>query len=517
MKIVTSDQMANIDKYAIEKMDVSGEQLMETAGRIAADAAVSFLAKKSGRSKVVVFSGKGNNGGDSFVAARYLMEHNIDTKVLLLYEPDCFKGDVALNFKRLAGLYPQTLIHAESLEKLLACKKVVEDAHLLVDGIFGTGIKGVPKGHCAEAIFFINGFDKPVLSIDIPSGVNGTSGVVEKMAVKADCTVTFGLPKRGLLFNDGPKYTGKLKVVDIGLPEEAVRQIETDLFYLQFKDLKKMFPKREPDSHKMTFGHLFVAAGSLGLTGAGMLACETALRAGCGMVSLGCPESLNPIFETALREIITIPLPETDSCTIDKNAVAKILAVTKDRNCKAILLGPGLGRHQRTTELVIDIIRRSPCPLIIDADALNALAECKLNVLVQASIPIIITPHPGELSRLLGVSTKKIQSDRYKYVKSASKKFNVITVLKGKYTLVSVPGSFTYLNPTGNSGLATAGSGDVLAGMIGSFLAQGMSQADAACCGVYLHGKTADYIARFRGERSLIASDLIKYLPDILR
>jgi len=517
MKIVTSDQMASIDKHAIETIGIPGEQLMEKAGKMIADVALSFLIKKTSGKKAVVFAGKGNNAGDSFVAARYLMEQDIDTKLILLYEPDSLKGDAALNFKRVAESYPQILIHADSLEKLLLCENDVQEADLIIDGIFGTGFKGAPRGHSAEGIFFINGFHKPILSIDIPSGLNGTTGVVEKMAVKADCTVTFGLPKTGLLFKDGPKYTGKLKIVDIGFPDKSVETVDSELFYIQNKEIRKNFHKREPDSHKMTFGHLFVVAGSVGLTGAAMLASLAALRSGCGMVSLGCAESLNAIFETALPEVITYPLPETSGKTIDKQAYSKVLSLVKDRNCGAILIGPGLGRHQRTTELVIDIIKHSPCPLVIDADALNALAECKLNILQHASVPIIITPHPGELARMLGVSTKDIQEDRYKYVKLASKKFNVVTVLKGKNTLISIPGGVTYLNPTGNSGLATAGSGDVLAGILSSFLVQGMSLADSACCAVYLHGKTADYIAEFRGERSLIASDLIQYLPDILR
>ena len=517
MIIVTSEQMASIDKHAIETIGIPGERLMEKAGKIVADVALLFLAKKTGRRKAVIFAGKGNNAGDSFVAARYLMEQDIETKLLLLYEPDCLKGDAALNFQRIAESYPQILVHADSLEKLLSCEKYVKEADLLIDGIFGTGFKGAPRGHSAEGIFFINGVHKPVLAIDIPSGLNGTTGVVEKIAVKADCTVTFGLPKTGLLFNDGPKYAGKLKIVDIGLPDKSVATAELDLFYIRNKEICQKFHKREPDSHKMSFGHLFVVAGSVGLTGAAMLSSQAALRSGCGMVSLGCAKSLNPIFETTLPEIITYPLTETTSQTIDKQAYSKVLSLVKDRNCGAILIGPGLGRHQRTTDLVVDIIKHSPCPLIVDADALNALAECKLNILKHASVPVIITPHPGELARLLGVSNKDIQENRYKYVKLASKKFNVVTVLKGRNTLVSVPGGVTYLNPTGNSGLATAGSGDVLAGMLGSFLVQGMSPADAACCAVYLHGKTADYIAKFRGERSLIASDIIKYLPDILR
>ncbi len=519
MKIVTADQMAAIDRYAIDTMGIPGEQLMEAAGKTVARIAHRYTGKIFKPRNMLFFVGKGNNGGDALVAARYLLrEHpDINISVVVLASPDSLSGDALENYRKLAQLAPDVFIHAETLEQLLEVKPLGQKAHLIIDGIFGTGFRGAPHGHMGEAIFFINSLHKPVLSIDIPSGLNGSTGKVEKMAVKASLTVTFGLPKTGLLLLDGPAYAGRISVVDIGFPDAAVASVESKLHYLEWKHLRSKLPLRPVDSHKGTFGHLLVLAGSVGLTGAAMLASNAAMRAGCGMVTLGCPESVNVICETNLIEVITAPLPETDAHTLDLTASEHIFDIIRKRKCSALLIGPGLGRHERTTQLVGDIIKHSSLPLIIDADALNSLSDSSPHVLLRAAQPVIITPHPAELSRLLGVTVADIQADRLKYSMQCATQYGVITILKGCNTIIATPESDIYINPTGNTGLATAGTGDVLAGLIGSFLVQGMDPVDAACTAVYVHGKAADLVGHFIGARSLIASDLIKYLPDALR
>lgn len=519
MKIVTAEQMAAIDRYAIDHMGIPSLELMENAGRAVARIANRCTGRIYGTRRIVLFVGKGNNGGDALVAARYLInEHpDITTKVVLLSSPDELKGDALENFQKLTDIAPHSILHGDTLDKLLEIKLIAQKAHLIIDGIFGTGFHGAPRGHLAEAIFFINSLHKKVMAIDIPSGVNGSSGAVEKMAVNAWLTVTFGLPKSGLLFDQGPAHAGRVTVVDIGFPEEAVASVASDLRYLTWKSLRTLLPDRPVDAHKGSCGHLFVLAGSRGLTGAGILAASAAMRAGCGMVTLGCPKSLDNIFETNLIEVITAPLPETESQTLDVCALDEVLDIIERRKCSAVLIGPGLGRHPQTTELVQALIESSPVPMVIDADALNALADSSPEMFSQANSQIIITPHPGELSRLLGVSIKEIQQDRVRYARKCTDTYGVITILKGNHTVLAARDGAVYVNPTGNSGLATAGTGDVLAGLVGSLLVQGMNPLDAACAGVFIHGKVADTVTHFVGKRSLIASDLIKYLPDILR
>ncbi len=519
MKVVSASQMADIDRYAIEKMGIPGLQLMESAGSVVAHIAERYTRKIYGQRRIMLFVGKGNNGGDALVAARHLIKKHpeIDTRVVVLVSPDELKGDGLENYRKLTDLAPDSIIHTETLEQLLELKPLAQKTHLLVDGIFGTGFHGSPQGHIGESIFFINSLRKPVIAIDIPSGLNGSTGEVEKMAVKADLTVTFGLPKTGLLFRDGPHYAGRITVADIGFPDEAIESVASNISYLEWKHLRSLLPERPIDAHKGTFGHLFVLAGSVGLTGAAILACSAAMRAGCGMVTLGCPESLNTICESNLIEVVTVPLPQTDARTLDYASADSVFSIINKRKCSALLVGPGLGRHERTTKLVGDIVKHSPVPLIIDADALNALAESSPDILSQAQKPVVITPHPAELSRLIGVSVQDIQHDRPKYAIQCSSLFNVVTILKGHNTIICDTDLNLYVNPTGNNGLATAGTGDVLAGLTGSFIAQGLSPVNAACTAVYAHGKAADLLGHFIGARSMIASDLIKYLPDVLR
>lgn len=519
MKIVTADQMVMIDKHSIDKMGIPALLLMENAGcQIAKEA--FRITKKSRRNKsIAVFGYKGNNGGDAFVAVRYLKnEHpHLDTRLILLCQPDELKNEALENYKKIAEFYPDSIIHADTLDKLLETKGFAIRCGLIVDGIFGTGFSGVPKGHVAEAIFFILGLNKPVLSIDIPSGVNGNTGEAGNLAVKADITVTLGLPKLGLIRGLGVELAGKIKVADIGFPDESINSVVSDIECLEHEKMVSLLPIRSENSHKMTFGHLFVLAGSTGFTGAAVLACESALRAGCGMVTLGCPKSLHDIFEIKLTEVITKPLCETEDKTLHLDCLKTVFSTMADRKCNSILVGPGIGKHLSTTELILSLIKESPYPIVADADALNAVASVSAEVFLDRKSEVVITPHPGELSRLLSVPVAEIQSDRIKYTRDFAMKYGVITILKGKNTVIADTNGDIYVNLTGNSGLAKAGSGDVLAGMVGSFIAQGMKPVNAACCAVYFHGLIADTAIKTLGKRGLVASDLIKYLPKILK
>lgn len=517
MKIVTAEQMSAIDLFAIDDMGIPGEKLMESAGKKVVEESVRFLSDMKGKKQVTIFAGGGNNGGDALVATRiFLSEYkDIIAKLILTVPSSRLKGDALLNYERLMDQFPDSVVFVESLDELTKLETTIEKSHLIIDGIFGTGFYGKMRDYFGEIISFINDRNKPVLSIDIPSGVNGNTGEVDKVAVRADITVTFGLPKTGILFGDGVEYTGEIKVVDIGLPQQAIDSVSSNIELIS--EIRRFFKPRKRDSNKSTFGHLLILAGSVGLTGAAVLASKAAMRAGCGMVTLGCPESLNQIFETKLTETMTLPLPETENSTLHVDSLKTILSTIDSRKCNGVLIGPGLGNHPFTTELVVQLIKKSPCPVIIDADAVNAVSKYSSDVLADTEAPIILTPHPGEFSRLLDIPTDQIQRNRLEALSSFTKKNKAVTILKGKNTLVSSGVSKVYVNLSGNSGLASAGTGDVLSGIIASFLVQGMTPIEAACCGVYIHGKTADYAVNYTGERSLIASDLIKFLPDILR
>ncbi len=519
MKIVTAEQMSAIDRTVIDDMGISGEKLMESAGKKVVEESVRFLSDIKGKKRITIFAGGGNNGGDAFVVARlFLSEHkDIIANLILTVPSSRLKGDALLNYERLIDQFPDCMCFVESLDELNRLEAMIQKSHLILDGIFGTGFHGKMRDYFGEIISFINDLNKPVLSIDIPSGVNGNTGEVDKFAVRADITVTFGLPKTGILFGDGVEYTGEIKVVDIGLPKQAIDSVLSNIESIAESEIRRFFKPRKSDSNKSTFGHLLILAGSVGLTGAAVLASKAAMRAGCGMVTLGCPESLNQIFEIKLIETMTLPLPETEINTLHVDSLKTILSTIDSRKCNGVLIGPGLGKHPFTTELVAQLIKKSPCPVIIDADAINAVSKYSSDILADTKVPIILTPHPGEFSRLMDIPTAQIQKNRLETLSSFTKKNKAITILKGKNTLVAEKGSKVYVNLLGNSGLATAGTGDVLSGIIGSFLVQGMKPIEASCCGVYIHGKTADYAVNYTGERSLIASDLIKFLPDILR
>ena len=519
MKVVNSEQMASIDRYAIDKCGIPGYQLMEEAGVVIARKAVKFLHHYCLPEQIAIFAWHGNNGGDAMVAAWHLLKKmaDIETHVYFLSTPDKLSADALRQYKRMEQDFPEYLHNITSEKELAGIKNASKKAGLIIDGVFGTGFQGTPHGFAAEVLAFMNRIKRPVLSIDIPSGLNGTTGTVTGVAIKANVTVTFGLPKIGLLINDGPKYVGKLIVENIGFPEEAVGSVRSDIEWLERKEMKRLLPPRPIDAHKMTFGHLLTIAGSRGMTGAGIMAAQAALRTGCGMVTLGCPASLNSIFETVLTEPITIALPETDAGTISAEAIGFIRAAIRERRFSATLIGPGLGRHPSTTELVHEILRTSPHPVILDADAINAVAESDTCSLSKCDVPVILTPHPGEMGRLLKCSTEEIQKDRITAIRECANRFGAVTLLKGHNSMVTAPNVPIFINTTGNSGLATAGSGDVLAGMIGSLLVQDMTPLEAACAGVYFHGKAGDYSVTSIGQRSMIASDLIKNICNILK
>jgi len=512
MKVATAELMRQLDRRAIEEFGLPGIVLMENAARCTVQAMFRHFADLPGK-RIGIFAGRGNNGGDALAVARYLRNRDIFGPVYLLASADELQGDAFTNlqvFSRMGG----EIIPIRQSSELAAYKKQISGHDLFVDGILGTGLKGPVKGLYREAIEFINGLHRPVVSIDIPSGLDADSGQILGSCIQACLTVTFGLAKRGLLVQPGAKLRGRLIVADISIPEAAIEAEPIRDYLIEGQDFSHLLPPRDPDAHKGDFGHLLVLSGSPGKTGAAALVCQAAVRVGTGLVTLGIPASLNPILEVKMTEAMTEPLPETKEKTLALKALRQIRKLILRKN--ALAVGPGLSLNLETGRLIQRLVRETIQPMVIDADGLSALAG-KKDWLKKAKGTLILTPHPGEMARLLGTTVQDIQRDRIQVTRQFAEEYGLILVLKGANTVVASPEGKVFINPTGNPGMASGGMGDVLTGMIGGFLAQNFPPLEAAKLGVFLHGLVGDFVAFEKGERGLIATDLIEKSPLILR
>jgi len=508
MKIVTATQMTQIDRRTIEEFGLPGETLMERAGNGVFDAVMRMLSDVEGG--VLLFAGRGNNGGDAFVVARLLQKCGIPNQTVLLANESDVKGDAALNLARLKKSRAEIAVvrDSELLQKISTA-----ECNVIVDGILGTGIKGAVRGFYAEVIEFINhafGCDKKVVAIDIPSGINGDTGSHEGSCIRADVTVTMGLPKEGLLRGDALNFVGKLEVVDIGIPPQVIQEAPSAAELLTESEMSALLPRRKRITHKGDYGRVFVLAGSRGLTGAAAMVCSSAMRAGSGLVFLGIPESLNPIVEVKLTEPMTVPLDETPEGTLAYSAKPKIMEHLSE--CTNAVIGPGISTHQETARLVQEVLREAKIPLLIDADGLNCL-QGKAQLLRDYPVPLIVTPHPGEMSRLSGLEAGKILDDPWKVAADFAKHNGVIVILKSAETAIADVDGSLYINIAGDAGMASGGMGDVLSGVVGSLVGQGMKPIDAAKLGTFVHGIAGEMGARQKGQLSLIASDVIELLP----
>lgn len=513
MKVATAEQMQELDRKAVETYRIPGILLMENAGRGATEVILASFPDLREK-KVAIIAGKGNNGGDGFVIARHLMNQGIPVKVILLTDPKSLRGDAETNhyiFHRMKG----EVIPAPSIKDYQKVKRDVEKAGLLIDAMFGTGLDAEVRGYYREVIDHLNALQKPIVAIDIPSGLNANTGKPLGVAVRATLTVTFGLPKMGLLLSPGTDYAGTLKVIDIGIPKNLVEEEKVQVHLLEEEEIRRFLSvPRRPDTHKGDYGHLLVIAGSVGKTGAAAMVCEAALRMGAGLVTLAIPKSLNAIMETKLTEVMTEPLPETPKQTLSLRAFHSILRLCENK--KAVVIGPGLGTFKETQSLILKLIKSIDLPMIIDADGLNALAA-QPKLLPISNRSIVLTPHPGEMARLTHSTVKEVQDNRMGISRNFSQSSHTHLVLKGYRTLIVTPKGEVYINPTGNSGLATGGTGDVLSGMIGGMVCQGFDLLSSLQASVFLHGLAGDEVALELGEKSLVATDLIRKIPGLLK
>ena len=513
MKVVTPQQMRRLDRKAIREAGIPGRVLMENAGEAVADQVRSILNSRPSRSRVILIAGKGNNGGDALVAARLLHLSGVKTVTYLLAGRSDLQEEAAFNWTRLRECHaPREKVAGPGQVSQLS--SAIASADLVVDGILGTGLKGTVRGLPARVIKMINASSALVVAVDIPSGLDGETGEASGAAVRAAVTVTMGLPKTGLVRGEGLDYCGRVVVADIGFPPELAEKVPGRLEMISGGELSLLLSPRRPVSHKGSFGRVLVLAGSPGFTGAAALSSRAALRAGAGLVTLGIPESLNPVLEAKCTEVMTLPLPETPHRTFSLRAERQILDFC--RRADVAVLGPGLSRNEETGELVRTLVRRCPCPLVIDADGLNLIAR-DVSLLRSARSSLILTPHPGEMARLTGLPPGEILANREKIARGFARRYGVTVVLKGAGTLIAPPQGTLRINLTGNPGMATGGTGDVLTGLIAGFQAQGLSPLDAACLGVYVHGRAGDRAAEKVGQISLIASDLLEEVPAVLK
>ncbi|ADL13591.1 bifunctional ADP-dependent NAD(P)H-hydrate dehydratase/NAD(P)H-hydrate epimerase [Acetohalobium arabaticum] len=511
MEVVTAQQMQQIDKRTIEELGIPGVVLMENAGRAVVDTAWEMLDYNQ-EAEVVILAGGGNNGGDGFVAARLLDDLGVETEVLLVGESEAVSGDAEVNLNILQKLdYEVRELQTE--DDLEQAADLLAGADLVIDALLGTGIKGDLRGLFPDLIGLINESEIPVLAVDIPSGLDAETGQPHGRAVKADVTLTFALPKLGLVVYPGSEYAGRLEVADISIPDKAVEAQQIKREWITADLARDFLPKRASCSHKGSFGQAAVIAGSEGMTGAAKLSSLAVLKSGAGIATLGVPKTLHSILEEKLTEVMTKPLPETRDSCLSLNSFAGIKALSREADVMAV--GPGMSRSTEITYILHDILGELELPLVIDADGINAVTD--LDLLADRKAPTVLTPHPGEMARLVGTSVAEIEADRIKTAAKWAKDLEVTIVLKGAATVIATADGRAYINSTGNSGLATAGSGDVLTGIITGLMAQGLTADEAAVLGVFLHGLTADLALEEETTYTLLAGDLIDNLAQAFR
>ncbi len=514
LKILTGNQMRELDKKAIEELKIPGIILMENAGRAVYEEIAELINENEDEFEgILVICGKGNNGGDGFVAARHLIENAIQTTVISLFRKENLSGSALINHEILEHFTEIIYMDEIDIEKL---KQMISASTIIVDAILGTGLNSSVKGTIKEIIDSINEYSEGIIvSVDIPSGINADTGEILGTAIVSDYTVTFHSLKNGLINYPGTGHAGEVILAPIGIPEFLTDGDDYNTYLITRHYARISMPLRQSDSHKGTFGKVFNVAGSMGMSGAAYMSSLSSLKIGAGYSILAAPKSIVPIISSMLPEIVSIPLEETTEGAISEKALEK--ALDKSQKANIFLIGPGIGTSKSTIDFVSEFVQQLTDRgenLIIDADALNCLA-IKQDVFLP--INSIITPHPKELSRLMKIPIGEIQKDRIKSARDAALKFNTIVVLKGAVTVIAEPNGNIYINTTGNSGLATAGSGDVLAGMIAGLAAQGLKLKDAAITGVYLHGLTGDIASEEITEYSLTASELLNYIPAAIK
>lgn len=504
MKLAINSEMKALDQKAIEDYEIQSAVLMENAGVAVALEVLTMDANKT----VTVVCGTGNNGGDGFVTARHLHNKGVHIKVFVIGNMKDISGDALVNLNILRKM-EVAVENIKELNNLVRLEKAAKVSDLTIDAVFGIGFNRELELLHTSVFDILNDNSSYILSVDIPSGVYGNTGSIDKHAIKADKTITFTIPKCGNILYPGSEQNGDLVVRDIGIPRGLVEEMRLKRNIITESSVMAFFPWRSRSSHKGDYGKVNLIAGSTGMTGAAILACKGALRSGIGLLKLYIPESLAMLITHSVPEAITIPLQEVRKGVIGITHFERILEESASANVVAI--GPGCGNTTETSELVRRIIQELDKPVVIDADGLNAISR-NSDILLKKKSQVVMTPHPGEMSRLIGISADEINERPIEIARTYASKWDVILVLKGARTIVAAPNGDVFINVTGNSGMATAGSGDVLTGIIAGFIGQGLTPLQACRLGVYVHGRSGDNSANYKGEYGILAGDIVEGL-----
>lgn len=507
MKVATVAEIKKIEEQAITEYGIPSVVLMENAGSEAVRE-MNLIMGNLENKKISIFAGKGNNGGDGYVIARHLHNQGAKVRVFLFASQGTIVGDALINLEIIInmGIDVIEVLQDSDWDKV---KITMNFTDCLVDALVGTGFTGELSGTMAQVVESINKTNKTVIAIDIPSGVNGDTGQVTGSAVRADHTITFSLPKQGLLLYPGASYAGDVSVADIGIPRKLLRDETIKQNIITSNVIGQMVVKRNPNAHKGSCGKAVIIAGSKGLTGAATLTSKATVRAGAGLVTLGIAESLHDIMEVKLTEVMTKSLAEVAAGVLGQGAVHDIQEMSTHSD--VVAMGPGMGRHTDTMTTIRQLIKTIEKPLVLDADALYALINYT-ELLPEVKAVPILTPHAGEMARLVGLTIEELEQDRVYITRQSAIDWGSIVILKGARTLVAFPDGEVYININGNAGMATGGTGDVLTGVIAAFIAQGLSSHEAALVGVYIHGLAGDIVAK-GGMIGMTASDVIRALP----
>jgi hydroxyethylthiazole kinase-like uncharacterized protein yjeF len=509
MRVLNTQQMREADRRTIDEVGIPAIVLMENAGRQTV-AAMEAAFEDLPTSHVGVLCGRGNNGGDGFVVARTLVQRGVETSVFLLGSVADVRGDARTNLEVL-GRIGLTVVEITNAQEWELHFSEISRCEVLVDAILGTGFHGQLSGLLETVVADVNGLGVPVVAIDLPTGVSADSADVEGEAIEATMTVTLAAPKLPLVLPPADSHSGDLVIADIGIPLPLLDDVEGPYIELLTRErMRELVPARTADSHKGDFGRVLVIAGSLGRSGAAHLAAVGALRSGAGLVTIATPKSCLPIVAAMAPEYMTEGLEETAAGTVDYAALDRVLEFKAD----VIAVGPGLGQSPGTAAFVQGLVERAGVPLVIDADALNAFAGDPERLTGRDGVDVVITPHPGEMARLLNTSVEAVQRDRLRHATEFAAHHRVHVVLKGHRTIIAGPDNRAFINLTGNSGMATGGTGDLLTGMIAAWFGQ-LLDAEAACkLAVYLHGAAGDLAEADEGDVALVAGDIAARLGD---
>ncbi|MBR4908616.1 MAG: NAD(P)H-hydrate dehydratase [Acidaminococcaceae bacterium] len=515
MQILLAEEMRALDRAAEEEIGIPGLVLMENAGRAVADASEKLLGSCSHK-KIVIFAGKGNNGGDGSGAGRWLHNRGAELILVLAGLAEELSGSAADELQYYLTCSAQLLEVTDADDNLqfAEIEKYLIQADLIIDGLLGTGFNGKMRSLFGRLCRCINQAkaNNPncrVLAIDIPTGVNADTGAADKDAVRADMTVTMALPKLGLYLYPGADCVGELRVADIGMPASLLKEAAGNRFLITKDRVKAMLPERPKNAHKGTAGRVAVAAGSYGYVGAAALCSFAAVKGGAGLVTLLTPENAREVLAVKLTEVMVKGLPAAEDPLVSSAAMDVVSEVLEKADVLAI--GPGFGISEETGNLVREILATSHVPCVIDADAITALQN-HTELLSHMLAEKVLTPHPGEMARITGLPVATVERERVEVARSYAEKWQAVIVLKGVPTVVALPDGTVFLNTTGTPAMATGGSGDVLTGLISALIGQGLPVADAAVAGVYLHGLAGELAAK--GSIGLAASELLSMIPE---